>query len=640
MIDNLESEKMEVNHHEENEFTPNVNVQAEEAAQEVPQAEENAQAQDSLENAHEDLHHTEEEVLSKEDEAHISSLTREELLEKLRSLVDGNKFQTTKSLVAVLKLNFGEKTKQLKQDLLAKFIEDGGDKKDFQYVEDEISKEFFKWNTVIRDFYKKQKEDLEKLWNENLAKKKEVLEQLRLLIDSDQPLKAIYDEFHALQETWKKIGQIPRAETNSLWQSYHFLQEKFFDKVKIFNDLRALDQKKNLEKKIILCEKAESLLLDKSINNSFKLLQQYHEEWKEIGPVPIEQKDEIWERFKNISDTINQNRREFYEQQQAELEKNLLAKQALCDELEAEITKEFTSANQWIQATNKINDLMALWKKIGRVPSQVNEEIWNKFRGSMNSFYESKKEFFDKIGSEYADNYNLKVDLCAKAENIANTRVDWRAATVDLLALQEQWKKVGHVARKDADKLWKRFRGACDLFFDKKAAQHKDAKEKELANLKAKQELIESVKEAPFTEDKAHNLNLIREIQRKWTEIGFVPNSEKDAIYKSFREAIDAQMKVLGLPSNDFSTTKGMIARLTEVNESPNDPTFTSREMSQLSAKINQLKEDITLWENNIGFFSKSKSADVLRIEFENKIQKAKKDLALLESKFKILKQS
>ncbi|MEG1572912.1 MAG: DUF349 domain-containing protein, partial [Bacteroidales bacterium] len=574
-------------------------------------------------------------VLTEEEEKKISSYSREELVEKLEYFLQEKELIKAKNSIALLKLNYIQKSKDLKKEALEHFITEGGDKLDFTYLPDEIENRFQVVTHKIKEFHQKQKEENERTLADNLLKKQAVLEQLRQLIETDAPLKQTYDEFHKLQDAWKEIGQIARNEVNNLWQSYHFLVEQFFDKVRINNELRDLDYKKNLEQKLQLCEKVEELLLEESLNKSFKLLQQYHEQWKEIGPVSIDKKDEIWERFKTATDAINLKRKDYYDQMQGAMEQALLAKTAICEKMEILLSKVNASINEWNVSTEEVAELLKVWKTLGRAAQKQNDEIWDRFKGSLNAFYDAKKEYFDKIKDEQINNYNLKLDLCAQAENIAQERTDWRAATDELLRLQKQWKEIGSVPRKYADKIWKRFRVACDAFFDKKAVQHKTIKEQELVNMQAKEALVLKVKELVFTEDKAANLQNIREIQRQWTEIGHVPMKEKDRLYMDFRAAINAQFEKIGMKSSD---QRGIMGRISDI-EKPEDATHLNRkDISQLSSKINQMKEDISLFENNIGFLSRSKSSDVLRQEFENKIQKAKQELALLEAKYKIIR--
>lgn len=563
-----------------------------------------------------------------EEERHIEGLSREDLLKELKNILATKKYVEAKQLIALIKLNFINKTKVYKKELQEKFIADGGILEEFKPEEDALEETFFKVNNEIKKEIQKIKDELEKEKAANLEKKKGVLEKLRQLIDSEEDLKTTYDEFKKLQEAWKEIGQVSRNEINNLWNTYHFLVEKFFEKVKINKELRDLDMKKNLEAKIELCEKAEELLIEPSLNKSFKLLQQYHEQWREIGPVALDKKDEIWERFKTASDKINLKRKEYYEQIQGEQEKNLLAKTALCEKVEELLSNQPNSIKTWNESTQEIEEHVKLWKTIGRAAPAQNEEIWERFKGKINDFFNLKKEYFKKIKEEQLHNYNLKLDLCVQAEAIANS-TDWKQTTQELLKLQQDWKEIGQVPLKQSEKIWKRFRSACDTFFDAKAEYFKSARENEASNLEAKEKLIEEIKNMAFGEDKSENLQKIKDLQRRWMEIGFIPMKDKERVQTAYRTAVNEVLDKLNISYKDI-----------RVNDSGKPNSYSSvdsnkKEGGSWHGRINQLKEDLALWENNINFFSKSKNADVLRAEVEQKIKKAKQELALLEAKLK-----
>ncbi|MCL2682089.1 MAG: DUF349 domain-containing protein [Bacteroidales bacterium] len=482
------------------------------------------------------------------------------------------------------------------------------------------------------------REEEERIRQENLKLKLAALEDLRKLIDSEESLKTTYDEFKKLQEKWREIGAVPKNEVNNLWQNYHFLVEKFFDKVKINKDLRDLDLKKNLEAKIELCEKAEELLLESSINKSFKLLQDYHDKWKEIGPVSADKKDEIWERFKTASDAINQKRRDLYETQQAQSEQNYLAKQALFERVRELLERPLESINQWNKANDEINEILNLWKKIGRAVAAKNEEIWGEFKKLLNTFFERKRLFFSQVKDVQLENLNRKINLCIQAEALA-AQEDFKNATKEILALQNEWKTIGPTAKKHAEKVWKRFRTACDTFFEKKNAFFSESRTQEKDNLKLKEDLINEVKSANFENtEKAHQLQAIKDFQKRWMNIGYVPLKEKDRLYNEFRQAINTLMKNLNIMPGELRASE--FARKFANIQNPEDADgLSNKEVFSLQNKIAKMRDDILLWENNLGFFSKSKNADVLKKEVEEKILRAKQELALLEAKMKIIRQ-
>ena len=487
--------------------------------------------------------------------------------------------------------------------------------------------------------YRKKKEEyqiaLEAQKVKNLDAKNEILDQLKEVINSDEPLKKSYDEFKALQEKWREIGMVPKTEVNNLWQSYHFLVEKFFDKVKINNELRDLDLKKNLEKKVQLCESAEELLLETSIIKSFKQLQELHQEWKDTGPVPSDQTDELWIRFKNITEKINARRRDHYTRIREEQENNYNAKLALCEQVEELIKGDIKSIKEWNTKTDSVNELLKVWKTIGPAPKTSNDEIWARFKGNLNAFFERKKEFFNKLKDQQIHNYNLKLDLCNQAESIKDGE-DWKETSRALIDLQKKWKTIGPVPKKYSDKVWKRFRAACDEFFNRKEEFFGHIHEREAENLEKKRSLIERVKKQEFGTKKSENLAILKEFQREWMSIGHVPIKEKDAVQKEFRSIVDEKLEQLKINEMEISTMnfKNRIENMKDGNDA-NRAMY--RERTQLINKISKLNDDINLWENNIGFLAESKNANLLKREFDKKIQRAKQDVALLNAKLKIL---
>ncbi len=562
-------------------------------------------------------------------------MTREALLEHLEALVADDDVTRIKSRVALVKVAFLHKNKEFKESNYQAFLEEGGEKEDYAPEKDDLEAKF----NQLFDIYRQKRaiylENLEQEKHENLKKKQAILEELKNLIGSEETLKKTYDEFRELQERWRDIGMVPKSEVNNLWQTYHFLVEKFFDKVKINKELKDLDLKKNLEQKIELCEKVEELLLETSIIKSFRQLQRYHEQWKEIGPVPEDKNDEIWERFKSTTDKINQRRRDHYKQLQEEQENNLAAKVALCEKTEALLAEEVTTIRGWQERTRQFNDLFKVWKTIGQAPKKQNDEIWERFKGLLDSFFSEKKEYFGKIKEQQVNNYNMKLELCLQAEALKDSD-DWRNTTRDLINLQKEWKQIGPVPRKNADKIWHRFREACDTFFNRKSKHFSSIKSEESDNLAKKEELIKQVETHEFVDDKSKNLEILKDFQRQWTEIGFVPFKEKDRLQNTFRNAINQKLDQLNISNSEMSLAH-YSSRLDVMKNTPDGNRQMQREQIFLQNKIQKLREDIMLWENNIGFLADTKNANIFKIEFEKKIEKAKSEVTVLETKLRIL---
>ncbi len=479
---------------------------------------------------------------------------------------------------------------------------------------------------------------LEKEMQDNLLIKEEILEALRELIDSEEELKKTYDQFNDLQDRWRTVGPVPRGSKSTLWNNYHFLVEKFFDKVNINKELKDLDLKKNLEAKTELCEKAEELLLESSITRSFQQLQKLHEAWKETGPVPKDKKDEVWERFRSATEKLNNRRQEHYEKLREEQNKNYAAKLVLCEKAEEVLTFNPETPKQWQERTNQINELFKVWKTIGFAPKKVNNEVWNRFRNSLDTFFANKKEFFRKYKDHQRDNYNQKLNLCLQAEALKESQ-DWRATTEALINLQNEWKKTGPVPAKFSDKIWKRFRQACDHFFNRKSEHFSSIGDQQNKNLQGKLDLIEQIKNYKYADDNKENLNVLNDFQRKWMDIGHVPIKQKDKIQAEFRKTIDNQFEVLNI-SKKAKTTLSFRTKIENLKNVQNADAIIQKERNFITIKIKNLESDIKVLENNIGFFASSKKADILKAEFEEKIDKARNEIGVLKEKMKILRES
>ena len=488
---------------------------------------------------------------------------------------------------------------------------------------------------IFRNNKLKYNETLEAQKLVNLQQKREILDELQQLISSEETLKKTYDEFRALQDRWKEIGQVPATEITNVWNNYHFWVEKFYDKVKINRELRDLDLKKNLEAKIELCEKTEALLEEKSVTKAFKLLQKYHDEWKEIGPVPQEKKDEIWDRFKNATDRINQVRREHYSKIQEEQQGNYDAKVAICVKIEELLNDSINSIGAWQKKSNDVNELFKLWKTIGPAQKKLNDEIWARFKGSMDAFFNNKKEFFSRLKEQQLENYNKKLQLCIEAEALADSK-EWKKATDRIKKLQEEWKTIGPVPKRHSDKIWKRFRSACDAFFTSKSEHFSGVKGVEEENLRLKKELLERIKAYELKKERSENMEAIKAFQREWMAIGYVPMKQKAALQDEYRKAIDALFDKMKINENELSTAeyRNMVEGL---KDDPESRDKVRRERNILTNKITKLREEIVVLENNIGFFSNSKQSEIMKAEYEKKINRAKNDVKVLEAKLKIL---
>ena len=569
-------------------------------------------------------------------ESDYAQLTLKEAVEVLSQVVTEHDYNKIKQRVGILKAKILKQLKEYKQEELASFLANGGNKEEYEaeVLEDENA-----FNAALHVFkINKNKfiENLEVQKQNNLKAKQAIIDQLRELVESGFELRVLNDKFKQFQEEWKEIGPVPQSESGNLWQNYHFYVEKFFDILRINKELRSLDLKKNLEQKISLCEKAESLLLQESINRSFKELQQLHNEWKEIGPVPEDKKEEIWERFKNVTNQINSSRREYYDKIYTEQQNNYNAKLVLCEQVEELVNEIAQSIKKYNEVSDRLTEFLKMWKTLGPAPAKLNDDIWMRFKGSLDKFFFGKKEFFNQLKDAQMQNYNLKLNITMRAEALSG-RTDWKQATDEMFALQKEWKEIGAVPRRHAESLWKKFRTACDTFFEAKSKYFSNIQEVEAENLVKKEEIIKKITEYQFGEDKSENLEAMKRFQREWTEIGYVPKKDKDRIYQIYRDAINKRFADMKMTAEDVRRDSYK-SKLDTILNNPDANKMLDKEKRFLINKMNQIKEDIILWENNLGFFANSKNADVLKAEFVKKIEKAKTEAKELEYKIRMMK--
>ena len=572
---------------------------------------------------------------SEEEQVDYTQLNRDELAHLLSQTVVNPDVNAIKNQVAGIRTAFIAQEKAHKQQLREAFVQAGGNAAEFAYEPDETSKLFEQAFQV----YKKNRQDiadaLEKQKEENLQKKRDILERMKALLEVEGTLKDISDQFNQLQEEWKEVGPIPQTEMNDTWQYYHFYQDKFYQRVNVERELRDADMKHNLELKKALCERAENLLLESNIQKAFKDLQACHAEWKEIGPVPRTENEEIWTRFKTASDQINQRRHEYYEQMAEGYKKNYEAKIVLCEQAETLLQKNRNTIKEYNDDTEVFTDMLNKWKKIGAVPQEHNEEIWQRFRKAIDAFYEAKRVYLKNLKAQRTECLNRKLDICTRAEAIKG-RTDWKQATADMLALQEEWKKVGYLPEKQNEELWKRFRAACDEFFGAKETFFAGRTEAETENLNKKKAIIEEVRNLVFGENRSENLNMLKEYQQKFAEIGHVPVKEKEKVYQEFRNVIDNRFSELQATLNERRSAEYR-SHIDSLVNSEEGRSALNDERKKLQNRIAKTKEDISVWENNLGFFSKSKNSELMRAEFEKKLDRAKRELASMEDRLRML---
>ena len=469
--------------------------------------------------------------------------------------------------------------------------------------------------------YKKERAEFNKEQDarreENLAKKQAIIEELKALVEGQDDVSAQFPAFRELQNRWREAGPVPATAFRDINDTYQFYVEKFYDMVKINRDLRDLDFRKNLEAKEAFCEAAEKLSENENVVSAFHELQKLHEQWKEFGPVAKEKREEIWNRFKAATAVINKRYQAHFEGLKEQQADNLTKKTELCEKTEEIAAREITNTAGWNAASKEIEEIQAAWRKIGYATKKDNQKIYDRFRAACDAFFTRKREFYSGIKDNMNDNLEKKLSLIEQAEALKSS-TEWKKATDQFIALQKQWKEIGAVPRKKSEALWKRFRAACDEYFaarDANAGGENDF----YGNLRAKRKVVEDVQAYEPAADAAANEEAMRAFQERWSAIGHVPFKEKDAIARAWRDAMQAKFP-------EFGAARSASGHAGRAPRSPKDA---------LIEKYNKLQQNITTYENNIGFFSASKNSEPLIRQMEERIEQAKAELKELEAQIR-----
>ncbi len=499
---------------------------------------------------------------------------------------------------------------------------------------DKLWKKYLDRKKLLKNQYLQSLED-------NYQKKLDILEQLKNIIDNNEiPLKEAFDHFNKIQEEWKAIGAVPHNKANDLWMRFNHYVDQFYKKVELLKEMIEIDQRKNLEAKIELCEKAESLLMDKSISTkeAYKQVYELFDQWKQIGPVPKDKKDEIWERFQAALDKIKENYRGSIESQKQRRESNLEAKKAIIDKMKQILSEEITTHDLWQKKTSEVQDLFNVWRSIGPVPQEFNESIWKEFKSLVDKFYQDKKEYYEILKSEWQENYNKKLSIVKQAENLVNSN-NWKQDTRTIQKLQEEWKKIGFIPSEKNEYLWRRFRAACDQFFANKELYFANLSTQRIENLSKKEAILKELDEFQFNNNPKEDIERLKNIQRQWYEIGDVPYKDRQRIQDAFRQKINQLFDQLkGVRINE--SNEEFKQRLENILHNNNGIKEAKSELYNINNQIKKLQADIQTWENNLSFFKASANAELLLQEYIKKIDNAKTDLKYLEEKAKYLKQA
>jgi hypothetical protein len=567
-----------------------------------------------------------------------SGFSKNELVETLGLIIENRPPSEIREDVERIKTLFYKKLKHETEERKAKFLEGGGKIEEYKIWVDPLD---YRVKELL-DKYREKKNDYTKVQEtekyENLKKKYDIIDKIKDLVNREESINKTFHDFRTLQNDWHSIGVVPQSSLKDLWENYHHSVEVFYDYIKINKELRDLDLKKNLEAKVLLCEKAEELLLEPNPVNAFRSLQDFHNQWREIGPVPQESKNEIWERFKEATSQINKRHHEYFEKQKDDQRKNLDAKLALCEEVEAINLMEIKNFRDFDERADKIVSLQKMWRTIGFAPKKQNNKVYQRFREACDTFFEKKRTFYADNKETQLNNLQLKTELCIQAESLQES-TDWKSTSDALIKLQKEWKEIGPVPRKQSEKTWKRFRKACDQFFNRKAEFFANLDTSYEDNLKAKIAVIEELEKFEPGTDVQAAFERLKDLQRKWTEIGFVPFNKKEEITNRYRNALNKEFDKLKIADEDKSILKYR-TKLDNLKTNPKASRKVRNERDKFFTKIKQLESDIVLWENNIGFFAKSTNADTMIREVQEKIESAKKMIKTLEEKVRMIDQS
>ena len=558
--------------------------------------------------------------------------TKADVVNRLKELAAGDE-EVSRQELDILKSNFYRIHHQESDAAYKKFIEDGGAAEEYIPAPNLEEADFKAQMTIIREKRAAQAAALEQEREENFQKKLDIIEKIKTLTENPDEINRAYNDFKELQQQWNDIKEVPAEKATNLWKTYQQAVESFYDTLKLSNELRAYDFKKNLEKKTALCEEAEKLAEETDIIAAFRKLQQLHQDYRETGPVASDLREQIWTRFKDASTVINKRHQEYFEARKQKEEENLQKKTTICETIEGFQLDELKTFAEWNSISDKITALQAEWKTIGYAPQKMNTKIFERFRAACDAFFTRKSEYFQSVRDNLNQNYALKLELAEKAEALKDS-TDWKATSEALVELQKQWRAIGTVPKKYSEQIWERFNGACDAFFAAKKEANQDAHSEQAANMEKKKSVIEALAAIVPEEFEGDLRAKLRAAQEEWNNIGHVPFKEKDKLYKLLREQMD---RLYGFANE--SAAKRRLDKFKESIKSGNGGDLRSR----LTRQLDILKNEIKTYENNLGFLnlsSKSKQGNALVEELNRKMDKLKADMEEVKAKLAALEEN
>lgn len=574
-----------------------------------------------------------EEIVSEKPIEPVQKLTKEEILTKLKEVV-ADVENVAKPEIDSLKQSF-YKLHNAEQEAAKKlFIENGGAAENFVPQTDSVEEEFKNIMSVIKEKRSALTAELEKQKEMNLQIKLSIIEELKELVESPDDANKSYTEFKKLQQQWNEVKLVPQAKVNELWKNYQLYVEKFYDLLKLNNEFREYDFKKNLEIKTHLCEAAEKLADEADVVSAFHQLQKLHQEFRDTGPVAKELRDEIWARFKVASTAVNRRHQQHFEALKEVEQHNLDQKTVICEIIETIDYKELTNFASWESKTQEVIALQNKWKTIGFAPQKMNVKIFERFRKACDEFFRKKGEFFKTLKEGMNENLEKKRALCEKAEALKDS-TDWKTTADELAKLQKEWKTIGPVTKKYSDAVWKRFISACDYFFEQKNKATSSQRSVEQENLEKKKAIIEKLNAIDDQMDTEETIQLVRNLMKEWNGIGHVPFKEKDRIYKQYHSQVDKLFERFNISASNkkLSNFKSTISSIQE-----GSPQALYREREKLVRAFDNMKNDLQTYENNLGFLTtSSKKGNSLLTEINRKVEKLKADIELVKEKIKMV---
>lgn len=573
-----------------------------------------------------------EEETPKEEEAPKIYATKQEVLDRLKEIANSDEYPQKSELdllkTTFYKLHLAEREAQQKE-----YLENGGDPEHYQIVPDKLEESLKTEMGIIKEKRAKifQQQEAEK--EENLKKKLEIIEQIKAMATSPDEANKSFQAFKSLQQQWKEIKAVPAENASELWRNYQLYVEQFYDLLNLNREAREYDFKKNLELKTKLCETAENLANEEDVISAFHQLQELHQQYREIGPVAKELREEIWTRFKAASTVINKRHQQHFETLRQEEEENLTKKTALCEKVEDIVAQEYKTAGEWEKHTKEIIAIQAEWKTIGFAPQKMNVKIFERFRSACDQFFQNKAEFFKQMKQRFAENAEKKKALVEKAQALADS-TDWKSTSDKLIALQKEWKTIGMVPRKQGDRLWNDFITACNTFFEARNKANASTKNTEHENLDNKRAIIAQLKELAEKPDE-NTKEKVQELVDEYGKIGHVPYKEKDNVYQEYHDILDKLYKDLHISfaRRHLDNFKNNLKNMAKMGEDALD-----NERGRLMHRYEQLKSEITTYENNLGFLNaSSKKGNNLLDEMNRKVEKLKDDCKMIREKIKAI---